>query len=616
MSRFGRIRRRPDHWSSPHERARVRAAERLDGPLGLTEATWLDEHLAGCAECAAVAAAYAADRETLQALRGAMPEPPRDLWARTAAAIEIESSARHGGASRPAGRRIPIGALSGLAVIAVVVGVSTMSSGLFLGTSPTEQQALGSADGDAPSAATDTTAEGGAGRALPTPIAVGAGAVTWIDLDSDGTLAYNRARVDEVCPAENKDGCATLADSGVRQMRFSSTPESIIASPDETTAVVVSRNASGAQRMVVVDLPPADEASAPVGPGPTVAPAATQSPEPTTAPASPATESATPSDEPDATPSPSSEPPASETPITTPSVDASAAPSDDPLVAASDAPSASPEATTAASLAIADEIEIIGESAAFSQDGTWFAFTARPAGAETGSDVYLWKVGDADAIRLTADGGSAFASWSGDQVVVSRPMTGDVVGGEAAPTVTAATVTIDPADGTESPASTAWRPAVDPQQRQAVGWSGTVAMDEQGTWHPAEGRLELQPWPNTTDGSGPQVVVEGPLNEFDARWDDAGEWFAVWTADAADPTIGRLSLFHVDPATGLLERPEGAPADVPALPGFSIGDGRLAWATPPGQGGEGSRVQIVAWGEDANVGGIETAPGESLVVVR
>ena len=52
-----------------------------------------------------------------------------------------------------------------------------------------------------------------------------------------------------------------------------------------------------------------------------------------------------------------------------------------------------------------------------------------------------------------------------------------------------------------------------------------------------------------------------------------------------------------------------------ALPGFSIGEGRLAWATPPGQGGEGSRVQIVAWAQDG-VGTVETAPGEDLVVVR
>ena len=53
MSRFGRVPRRPDHWSTPHDRARSRAAERIDAPLDAAEAAWLDEHLAGCEACRA-----------------------------------------------------------------------------------------------------------------------------------------------------------------------------------------------------------------------------------------------------------------------------------------------------------------------------------------------------------------------------------------------------------------------------------------------------------------------------------------------------------------------------------------------------------------------------------
>jgi hypothetical protein len=136
--------------------------------------------------------------------------------------------------------------------------------------------------------------------------------------------------------------------------------------------------------------------------------------------------------------------------------------------------------------------------------------------------------------------------------------------------------------------------------------------------HPATGRLELVSWP-TGDGSegtdGAQVVTDEPIADFDVRWDESGTWFATWIADPSASDVGRLSLYRVDPVTGALEQPDGAPADVAALSGFSIGEGRLAWATPPGQGGEGSRVQIVAWAP-GGVGTVETAPGEGLVVVR
>ncbi len=54
--------------------------------------------------------------------------------------------------------------------------------------------------------------------------------------------------------------------------------------------------------------------------------------------------------------------------------------------------------------------------------------------------------------------------------------------------------------------------------------------------------------------------------------------------------------------------------DVPALAGFSIEDGRLAWATPPGQDAQGSRVQVVAWKGD-QLGSVETAPGDDPALI-
>lgn len=191
---------------------------------------------------------------------------------------------------------------------------------------------------------------------------------------------------------------------------------------------------------------------------------------------------------------------------------------------------------------------------------------------------------------------------------------------DATPEVPAQSFFIDPATGEASGiVSTAWRPIVDPAGRRAVLWDGTVRLARDGvTSVPATGTLVLRGF--TADGdmdttSAAVTVADGQLTEFDARWDETGTWLAVWLADATDPAVGRLSLAHLDTTTGQLERLKGAPHDVMALSGFSIANGRLAWATPPGQGGEGSRVQIVAWTDDA-VGAVESGPVEGVVVVH
>ena len=91
MSRVRRLRHRAGNAASTHERARRLAAEQLDGPLLAVDADWLADHLRGCPACSQVAAGYDEDRLALRSLRGHEPEPPRDLWARTSAAIEREA---------------------------------------------------------------------------------------------------------------------------------------------------------------------------------------------------------------------------------------------------------------------------------------------------------------------------------------------------------------------------------------------------------------------------------------------------------------------------------------------------------------------------------------------
>ena len=620
---------------SSHERARVRAAERLDGPLGLAESTWLDEHLAGCPACAAVAAAYEADRLALRSLAASPAEPPRDLWARTAAAIERESATNRGARSSPsAPRRLPLGALSGIAVI-LVVGASAISTGVFSNGAPVIPSS--SAPGRSADIAGQPTGSAFV-RAVPTPFAVGAGEVQWVRTRSDGTFAYSTAAVNEVCPAGGQDGCATLEDSADERLSLAARPETIIGSPTDQQAVVVSRDATGRQTIFVVALPPADDVTIPPIPEPTATipkveptdvPSATptSNPTPTASTAVGATPSPTLGPTPSAsiapsvapvTPTPTTEPSSTPTTDPTPTADPSASP--DPSA------SASPEPTVAASLAIASNIEVIGQSAAFSADGAQFAFTARPADGSRGPDVYVWRIGEVDARPITSDGRSTFGSWAGDMIVVSRPTEVErsvdptfypTVGPTPPIDVTPTSVIINTTTGLETPAGSIWRPVVDPTGMRAVAWVGAIQPDLFEAWRPAVGRLELRAW--STDPTAPQgaaqIIVDEPVADFDVRWDDSATWFAVWTSDVTDPTLGRLSLFHVDPLTGLLDQPPGAPVDAAALPGFSIGQGRLAWATPPGHGGEGSRVQIVAWTADG-VGGIESAPGEDLIVVR
>jgi len=270
----------------------------------------------------------------------------------------------------------------------------------------------------------------------------------------------------------------------------------------------------------------------------------------------------------------------------------------------------------ASALAIASGVRVVGQSAAFSPDGDWFAFTARPSDGSAGPDVYVWRVGDDAARPLTTDHRTVFSSWQGDRILASRADDG----ASATTDVSAKTVAIDPVSSDETPLTVPlWRPNLDPTGRYAVAWDGTVRTDAAGLETiPATGGLRLIRWPDDGSPAATGTPIAGErqeIGDFDVRWDDSGTWLAVWTADPADPGIGRLSLFHLDPETGKLRHPDGAPSDVPALPGFSIGDGRLAWVTPHGQDAEGSRVQIVAWSGDG-VGSVESVPGVDVVVVR
>lgn len=607
MSRFGRVPWRPDHWSTPHERAQFRAAERIDTQLDPAEETWLDEHLAGCEACHAVAEAYEADRLALRSLRDINPEPPRDLWARTAARIEREAGGR-GRSVRgtPGSSRFPVGALSGVAVIAIILGATALSGGWIL---------------QGPGAATPNTAAGVNGQPGATPMLVAAGSVGWVHTLADGAYAYNVAALDQVCPVNDQPNCAALDGQTSDRLALDATPMSVIGSPTNGQAIVVGRDASGHQSIFAVSLPKAGTESLPPRATPKPTPPATPKPTPTLALGSPAATASTESDAPDATPEatapvgPTDEPAKTPEPTATPEPSPTVTPV--PSSAASLTPS--PEPTIAANLAIARGVSVVGESAAFSADGAWFAFTARPADGSVGPDIYVWRVGEPEARRLTTDGLSVFASWQDATVIGSGLAPDDHVDGDYEPV----SFRLDPATGERTDVSTGlWRPAIDPSAAFAVAWDGSVLVPVSDPVDMTAGRghLRLVHWPadgNESGTAGDPIpgITGGAIADFDVRWDKTGSWLAIWIAKPADPTIGRLTLLRLDRETGRLSRPDGAPTDVPALSGFSMGDGRLAWVTPHGQDAQGSKVQVVAWSGDG-VGATESVPGEGVVVVR
>ncbi len=609
---------------SPHERARGLASDRLDGSLTATDAIWLDDHLHACDDCRAVAAAYAEDRELLRSLPA--PQPPRDLWARTSVALDRERASGHGQASRR-GRGIGWRAVPAIAAV-VLVGVVVGRSLIPTGTPDTTGIGLSSPPPASPGNPAPTV---GAGA---TPLAVDPGDVAWVNHGADGRYTMNIANVAAVCPSDAAPApdCAPL-DQGAKQLvSFDSQPGSVVLDPDALQAAVVESSASTTGgKIFVVPI-----ARATPKPTPSATPTAEPSVEPSTSPvASPSTAA---TDSPPASPSATAQPTAagaSESPSAAPT----SSPEPSPLPTAtpetpppSAIPSGTPAPTAAAMLAIIKDVIVVGGDAAYSPDGDWLAFSARPVAGNDGPDVYVWHTGDDQARVLTKDHASVFSSWVGDRILASRAV--DVASPDAAspgadghvPT----SFLIDPASGKEvgTRLDGVWRPVVDPSGHWMVYWTGTLVLDPVArTWTPDEGRLVVDRWPaadtDTFTPDDPQSLLtpkpDVPIQDWEVRWDPTGHFIGVWVADPLDPALGRLSLVGIDRSNGHVDAGRTPVLrDAPALPGFAIGDGRIAWASPPGQDGEGSRLLVLAW-KGPEAGRTRTEPASSLediIVVR
>ncbi len=648
MSGLQRIVRHPDRVNDPHLRAHELASESLLGALDEGDAAWLDEHLAGCDACLATADAFAADAALLHGLREDLPTAPRDLGARVSLALDDEvrratrrragRTARGAGASgpgRPWFARTPalaFAGLAGLAVVALVAGPLLAPPGSPSGTPST---ALGSLP------------------PAPTPITVDAQTVAWVSRDADGRYVISSAEVDQVCPGVDATACGTLDGSARTVGSLDVKPSSITLSRTGSPAVVVGE---GSVYAVAVNLaPPVTSPDPGTSPVPTSEPV--QTPTASGEPASPPVDTPTPSDvpaspePPSPSPSPSDPPPSPEPPSSEPATPAPTPSEPTPSPAATPEPTpeatpvpatplptlppATPAPTPAAAVRIAEAVVLVGASPAYSPDGQWVAFSARPANGEHGPDIYVWRVGEARAVPLTDDHGSVFSGWIDGQILASSARVAPTPDGEpldvvppadADPaTVVARSFLLDPAAGsvTEIPRVGVWRPVIDPTDRLVVYWTGSLAWSNvQRAWIPAQGRLVGADWRTLLDPAAepayeplPTRATGDSVADWEVRFDPAGRRLGVWVADPSEAGIGRLALVAVDDNGKL-----GAVllSDAAALPGFSLDSDRLAWSTPSGLNGEGSLITVYAWRGDAagQLHSLPNAGDEPVVVVH
>jgi hypothetical protein len=693
MSGLQRAMRHPDRRSDPHARARALASDRLLAPLPGEDAAWLRDHLDACGPCRRMADSFAADRARILALREELPVPPRDLGARLSRALDVEvRRAVREDARR--GRRSLFGspsfALVGIAVAAVlaIVFLPLTLAGLGIGNAPI------------------VPGPGGSGAPAATPMTVDTQAVAWVQRQPDGSYVLSTAPVDLVCPGLDASSCGTL-DGGARQLvALTMKPSAVLLQHNGTSAVLVGRNA-----LYAFSVPPEARVTPTPVPSSSIATPGALSPTPSvtgvaaTPPAATPVPTGSPSPRPTGTPSPASAVPAASAsagptaPAPTASLLPTAAPSGEPAATplASEVPTpaaslvsippASPAPSAAVTIPIVEGVVLVGAPPAYSTDGQWVAFSARPSDGTRGPDIYVWHVGDAKARLLTTDHASVFSAWDVDQILGSTvrpagstgsgtsavkitatasaepsatasaepsatpsPSASPVAATPAAPSPSPAVPTghaapsaspspavasappsvpvvsfmLDPMTGARTPIArpAVWRPVVDPTNRSVVFWTGTQALDPAtNTWIPTNGRLVTADW-QALVGPGDVTAIPLPgsaglagVTSWDVRWDPSGRHLAVWIAGATDQSAGRLSLFAVN-ADGSVG--DTLLADIAALPGLSLGSDRLAWASPPGQNGQGSTMSVYAWSKDG-AGSLHGAPDpgtDELVVAR
>lgn len=506
----------------PHRTFRESISDRLDGPLDPAAELALRAHMASCPRCRMVERGYLRARQALRSLPGI--HAPRDLWARTTAALDRELARRPGRRSRhrddlPA-RPVSSPALMLAALASIVLAVAVMGSRLAV-PEPIRQ-----------------VADESPRIAAPTPFEVPTQELAVIEFTADG-LAIYETTIDRACPPTALD-CIEI-DTPRRQLLTLSgelTASSLDLHQAGGRLAVLTADELGRETVSVVLLPPEDLQPRPADPPDPPPPDTSPPPPPDTSPPPPSSIAPTtgsPGDEPTVrppggTPRPTAPPddyprgsdrgggdPSHDVPVgtRTPGTSPDETPSD-----ASLAPptfSATPTTVPAAVNSVLEDVLVVGAPPAWSSEGSVLAFSAMPADHSRGPDIYTWRVGDARAQRLTQDHGSYFASWSGTRIVVGR-----VTAGSEEETFVPGSVVIDPASGEQRPVKAAahWLPVVDPTGRFAIAWLGELGRSGRSITA-MNGALYLIDWqsvdpfrvgrqPSAPEPTGGPIVPDDP----------------------------------------------------------------------------------------------------------
>ena len=463
----------------------------MDGPLGADEATWLDEHLAGCAACAASPRSTPPTARRSARLRDAAPEPPRDLWARTASAIEQRIGRRRDPRSGlPAGDAPPG---RGPVRDRRDRGRRSASARCRPASSAPSRPTLSEKPSDR---ARPTGGDAGSGPAVAqaTPFAVGAGAVA-VGRHVAERIArlQQRRRSTRSVPPRTRRAARRCRTASQQDLPSIAKPSTIIESPAGGQDVVIATAGDDGDQIIVVDLPEG-------------------TPTPTTSPT-----------EPTVTPTPSTEPTGTRR---TPSGDAvehvrrrrrrrprphRASPSADAGRHERPTPSASPVAAVAAAVTepLADTVHR-GEHRHRQRHrarrrvggllgGRLLVRLHRPARRWLARARRLRLAGRRRRRRARSRPMDRPCSPRGTATRSSRA-------GRRPPTrrrerrPSRSPSASIPTTGVESPAGDVWRPVVDPTRSRAIGWTGSLARSTDGeTWVPGSGQLELRDW--TPDGA-------------------------------------------------------------------------------------------------------------------